>query len=545
MAPLVPAATPVPQPERAYYSALLRDLRLRAESSALGGAVELAFEPPLATPDLPVRIVRRERRFPGPSRRGFVPLQATADDLADGALVYDSALFTADLEETRDERLDAGGGRREIVRRYRLAGAPRDRRLVQTITTEHAAGGAVVTRVVRVIDHDLQPGTIYYYTVFAGPLYAFNRATQAAALATGGHGHRLFLQLPTIARRLDTEVPAAERVALADRGKGQLQRFLECVDLHADMLKGMIDGLRDLHAPRRADSRVLPLLAHLLGWQLKDYLDEDGQRNEILFASELYRSVGTSPSVVALINRLTGWDAKVREFARSIVVSFDTTRVEALSGGQTVYLDGSLAPTQAYADWLDGEVPTEPAPPRFTGRAVPPGPAGTVNTADADAMFALRTRAFDDPNAYTYDCGRPDGHGGYARDNDTWYNRETIGVFIVPLSEAEMFTILAEWTRVQQILSSFLPAQVRTVFLVDPGLTVEEAYDATRDVSELEITSGEEQQGEAYGEGADAAEDAVPQWRWFITNSLGDLSVHTSDVDTSARTWHVGLNQGA
>ncbi|HEX2571531.1 MAG TPA: phage tail protein [Polyangia bacterium] len=542
MAPPLPTATPVPPGQRSYYTALLRDLQLRAETSALGAAVEISWQPPLAEPHLRLRILRRERRFPGPSRRGLVPLVASTDDLGDGVLIYDGDTFAADLDETRDERLEVG--RRETLRRYRLIGTPRDRRLVQTVTTDFAADGSVAQRVRRFIDHDLEPGTIYYYTAYVGPLGAFNRATQAAALATGGYGHRLFLQLPNIDRRLDTELPTAGTVALADEGKGQLERFLENVDRHADMLKGLIDGLRDLHAVRRADSRVLPLLAHLLGWQLKDYLDEDGQRNELRFASELYRSVGTFPSVVALINRLTGWDAKVREFARSVVVSFDTTRVERIASGQMVYLDGSLAPTAAYAAWLDGVTQSEPAAPHFTGRTLPPGPPGTVNTADGDAMFALRTRAFDDPNAYTYDCGKPDGAGGYAPDNDTWYNRQTVGVFIVPLSEQEVFTIAEEWERVQQILTSFLPAQVRMVFVLDPGLTVEDPYDATQEVTEVEVAVGEDAQGEAYGEGLDAGADTIPQWRWFVTNRLGDKTVNVSNVDTSARTWHTGLSQG-
>jgi hypothetical protein len=311
----------------------------------------------------------------------------------------------------------------------------------------------------------------------------------------------------------------------------------------------MADGLRDLHAPRRADSRVLPLLAHLLGWELKDYLDEDGQRTEIRFASELYRSVGTIASTAALINRLTGWDTRVREFARSVAVSFDVTRVEtlgddALGGHQTMYLDGSLAVTQAYADWLDGKTQGEPPPPHFTGHPVPPGPPGTVNTADGDAMFALRNHAFDDPNAYSYDCGKPDGKGGYVLDNNTLYNRQTVGIFIVPLSDQEIFTITDEFDRVQQIMASFLPVQVRTVFVLDPGLTVEEPYDATRQVTEEEVAIGDDAQAETWNEGPETNADTIPAWHWFITNKRTDTSVNTSNVDTSARTWHTGLSQG-
>jgi phage tail-like protein len=578
-----PIATPVPSRLRAYYSALLRDLAFGAEPSAHGAAVALVWQPPMvpsapppespppversstrravlaisdavaletstravvevapAQTGLPLRILRRERRFPGLSRRGFVPLLASSDDLGDGTVVFDSATFTWDLEETRSEQLDQG--HREIVHRYRMPGEPRDRVLLQTITTDYAADGQALQQLVRFFDRGLEPGTIYYYTVFAGAPLAFSRATQFSALATGDWGHRLFLQLPGIHQRLDTERPAPGTVALADLGKGQLERFLDNLDEHADMLQGMVDGLRDLHAVRRADSRVLPLLAHLLGWELKDYLDEDGQRTEIRFAAELYRAVGTFPSAVALVNRLTRWDANLREFARSVVVTFDATRVEQVESGQVVYLDGSLAPTQGYLDWLDGAAQNEPAPPHFTGRRVP---AGTVDTADADAMFALRTRAFDDPTAYTYDCGQPDGAGGYVQDNNTWYNRQTVGVFIVPLGEEDSFTIAEEWERVQQILTGFLPAQVRMVFVLAPGLTIEEPYDATQQVIEEEVGTGEDSQDDTYGEGTDTAADTIPQWRWFVSNRLNDKTVNVNSIDLGARTWHTGVSQSS
>ena len=42
-------------------------------------------------------------------------------------------------------------------------------------------------------------------------------------------------------------------------------------------------------------------------------------RYEIIFAPEVYRTVGTIPNIAAMINRLTGWDAQIREFVEQII----------------------------------------------------------------------------------------------------------------------------------------------------------------------------------------------------------------------------------
>ena len=513
----------------------------RAQSYPRGPAVELIWDlaEPAADPDdISVCILRRERRFPGRGRRGNLLVEASPEDLDDGLPVYDSTSFEVDTEETREER----EGERLVAttRRYLRRGQPRDRLLVASWSRETAVGGEARRTTVRVLDRcELVAGTIYYYTAFVGPNQHFSRHTQAAALATPGSGHALFHSLPVVHQSLDTTPPEPGRVANADRDKGQLQRLLEVFDAHADMLRGMNEGLRDLHDPRRADSRVLGALAHLIGWKLKDHLDEDGQRNEILFAPELYRTVGTKPNLVAMINRLTGWDAQIRELARSVLVSFDTSRLEKLETGETVYLDGSLAPSEGYLAFLDGLAPSPPSSERWICRQ---RPAGSVDTNDQVALFKLRTQAFDDPTAYTYDAGTPDGQGGYKRDDKVWYNRETIGVYIVPDLEAETFSFSEEWARVRQILTEFLPIHVVPVFFLQPAM-LREVYD-TQKVSEESADTGILKQQETYGEGADESSDRIPGWRWFLTNDLGHRTVDTAAVETGSRTWHVGLDQG-
>jgi hypothetical protein len=295
------------------------------------------------------------------------------------------------------------------------------------------------------------------------------------------------------------------------------------------MLQAMVAAMRDLRSPRQVDSRLLPALAHLLGWRLKGYLNEDDQRNEILFAPQVYRSVGTLPNLAAMVNRLTGWDTRVREYAASIVVSFDSARLEALQGGRSIY--------------LDGRVRVSDTPPHLTGNRVP---YGSVDTSNAMAMFRLRTRAFDDTTAYTYDCGRSDGRGDYQRGNRTWYNRETVGLYIVPDVETESFRLEEEWDRVKQIISEFLPLQVRVVFVVQPSVVVEEEYIAGRDVAEDFADRGIEWKDETYSGVLETGADRIPGWQWFITNNPAHRSVETSavNIDTSSRTWHIGLDQG-
>jgi phage tail-like protein len=492
----------------------------------------LAFPHP---DSIPIYILRRERRFPGRTRRGVVPVvvEPGDDSLTDGQLVYDSTTFRYDFEETREER--EGDRLIQTTYQYRYQPEPRDRILIRSIRRESQLSPTdgsplPLSQTVRFLDRDnLEAGTLYYYTAFIGPeaQRIFSRRTQASALATGSYSHNLFTDLPQIHQRLDTVTPAPFSVSRSDRAKGQLERLLDVFESHTDLLHGFIDGLQDLHNPRRVDSRLLPSLAHQIGWRLKDYLNEDDQRTEIRFAPEIYRTVGTLPNIAAIINRLTGWDTQVREFVRNVLVSFDTSRLEQLESGTLVYLDGTLQPHPTPPPVLQGH--------RF--------PTGSVDTTDATAMFNLRTRAFNDQTVYSYDCGQPNGPDGYDRDDHDLYNRETIGIYITPDIDSEFFSPQEEGERIRQILNEFLPIQVRAVFFLQP-IDVEEAYDATEEVQEAFADLAVLVESELYGEGLDALSDRIPQWRWFISNDLTHLAVDTATlpVNTRSRTWHTGLD---
>jgi phage tail-like protein len=513
----------------------LEAVRFRARTNPLGPAIDLFWDlpdPAGDADDLEVFVVRRGGRFPGRTRRGIVAVDATADDLGDGELVFDSAQLVFDREEQR-ERTERG---RTIVttRQFLFRGTPRDRTLVRSIRREFAEpAGPPVRATVRVVDRGrsgapLVAGTTYYYTAFFGAKRTFSRRTQSSALATARGRHHLFAKLPAIDQRRDTVVPEPFTVPRADEGRGQLDRFLATMDAHADMLFGFVDGLRDLRSPHRIDARLLPALAGLLGWRLKDFLDEEQQRNEISFAPEVYRTIGTGPNIAAIVNRLTGWDTRVREFARHVVLSFDTRRVETLDAGPA-YLDGSVAVT--------------PGPP--PALSVRRAPVGSVDTSDALAMFRLRNRAFEDVAAYSYDAGRVAADGTYALDNVTLYNRETIGIYVVPDVATETLVLEQEWERVRVILEEFLPANVRAIVVVLPDVVVEEPYDATQVVEAL-VESAQLVENETYGEGDDASSEKITEWRYIATNNATTGSVNTAaaPVDVNARTRHVAVEPG-
>jgi hypothetical protein len=84
------------------------------------------------------------------------------------------------------------------------------------------------------------------------------------------------------------------------------------------------------------------------------------------------------------------------------------------------------------------------------------------------------------------------------------------------------------------------------VFVVQPGIIVEEEYDATQMVSEEYSDVGLLAQAETWDGATDDSADRVPEWRWFVSNDLTHLTVDTTlvSINTSSRTWHTGLAQG-
>lgn len=574
--------------------------QLYAASSALGywqgqtytPAIELSWEVPLhpatdtspptfASPkELNLYILRRETRFPdlnltpssGPSgprnsRRGVKPVTVENDEkLKDGTPIYSSDTFQTDLEETREEW--EGDILVKTIRQYQVPGNPADRVLCRSIRYESKRKTPLTAPIpqrmtVHVWDRDnLQAGTVYYYTAYVRKpkeqerqeqKRRFSSRTQASALATGYHGHNLFKALPQIHQQLDIQTPIPpESVALADRTKGQLQRLLEVFDAHLDLLHGTTEGLLNLHNVQRADSRLLPHLAHLIGWRLKDNLNEQQQRNEIDFAPEVYKTVGTIPLITGIINRHTGWTAKVKEFAQNVLVSFDPNRLEMTEGTTTFYLDRALIPTPAYQDYLNyleekdsqPQTPPESPPPlpapdqRWHGHVLPDPddvipsdpqsqlemrrklPPGSINPADAAAMYRYRSRDIHDTTAYTLDFRDlpQQQKSGQRIDTTGWYNPRTIGIYLTPDVDVEPLVFQETTEQLRTILAQFLPIHVKVVFFIK-FIPIEDWYNSLQETEAWKMI----------------------KWKVFESNSLEHRSVKPANPpDTHFRTWWRG-----
>ncbi len=567
-----------------------------AETYPAERAIALLWEIPLSIatttfpdPDvMPLRILRRERRFPGLNRKGVIPVEPLEDFREDGTLVYETPTFAFDREEQREEQV----GDRTILTRYqyRYQGEPRDRVLVRRIQEESvwpATGGGPrpLRLTVRIIDRqDLTPGMVYYYTAFVGPGYSgpgyvFSSQTQASALATDGYGHSLFDALPLVHKQFDIATPEPATVGRTDANKGQLQRFLEVFEAHADMLHGFTDGLRDVHNPRRVDSRLLPPLAQMLGWQFKSQGNEDRQRTELRFAPEIYNTVGTVNNIAAIINLLTGWKTEVKEFARNVLTSVDTTRFEQLEGrveyldqpsvmDNRVYLDGSFRVTKDYAKYLKGEgsLPTN----YFQGRRLPPGSLDVpprlddIDRNDPEAMKSyraksavmakLRNKTFDDQTVYSYHPPPANENRDDLPDRKALYNQQTVGLFITVdtgsedsrFEQTESFTPEQTIQQIYRVIREFLPIQVRPVFYI--RVLYKESYETFKEVRENTTDVGTLIEQEVYGEITDDVSDRIPGWRWLISNRSRHRSVLIpppgGPPDTSSRSWHIGLDQG-
>jgi phage tail-like protein len=564
--------------------------QLHAESHPGEGAIALSWDIPLGRncltfphPDaLPLFILRRERRFPGTNRRGTLPMpkqlvplpdevtpearsnleEACLTAAEDGLLIYNTVDggFEADFETHWEEPV----GDRRIVTDYQYADAE-ERRLLRSVRKESLWSPVEQEflphrMTVRVIDRDrLTPGTVYYYTAFAGGGYVFSSQTQASALATGRHDHQFFNTLPQIHQQLDTVLPEQADVAADDRHKGQLQRLLEVFEAHADMLHGRVGGLQDVHNIRRVNSHLLPPLAHLIGWQFKDLANEENQRRELTFAKDFYKTTGTFGLIKAIIHLLTGWQVEMREMAPNVLTSFDSRRLEAI-GGQTVYLDGTLQPSRAYREYLEYvadpeaylqqrqeqdpdrpeiEIPVlPPEAERWQGRqwtsAQPAVPMGSLNLDPADPtrddrLAKLYTTTPYDPNVYSFHAPPPreaEPYGPLDDENLALYNQKTIALYLRPKDPGRAFTpdqLIADRRRLYQLLQEFLPINVRVIVFIRP-LDVEEFFDPVTEVND------------------DWADRWVP-WMVLISNEPDHRSVDTANWPPDMR--HLSWFEGA
>lgn len=163
---------------------------------------------------------------------------------------------------------------------------------------------------------ELVAGICYYYTLFAGDGPSARPVARAFATATVGHGFagQLYRLLPGVYRTYDEPSPS-------ERGRGQLRKFLEVFGAALDYFRSRAEGLRGLQDVLQTRADLLPHLARWIGWDLDLAQDEISQRMEVLFAPELYRTVGALPNIQALVNRVTGWDCRIKEYVHNVCLS--------------------------------------------------------------------------------------------------------------------------------------------------------------------------------------------------------------------------------
>lgn len=174
-------------------------------------------------------------------------------------------------------------------------------------------------------DSGLRGNTVYYYAIVAyDTANNFGPLVHASELATTSYqtADVLYRELPALYQRLDTAAPALLPLPdPADQGKGQLRRFIEMFGPQLDLLRSYARAMPDFFDRDRVDGALLPLLANWIGWQTDYTLPFGKQRNEVGYAPHYFRNTGTAANLRATINRLTTWDAQVKEFVHNIFLT--------------------------------------------------------------------------------------------------------------------------------------------------------------------------------------------------------------------------------
>lgn len=251
------------------------------------------------------RLLRRERRYPV--------------DPEDGVLVFDGCVPVDSVPGfAQTDQLDAGpapgsSGVLAVVDDPKSGdltyfGRVADKGMAASHSKKSRSGGLDTTA--------LTAGICYYYTLFVGDGLSATPVARASVRSTVCHGFadQLYRLLPEVYRADDEPSPAG-------RGQGQLRKFLEVCGAALDYFRSRAEGLRGLHDVLQTRADLLPHLAQWIGWDPDLAQDEISQRMEILFAPELYRKVGTLPNIQALVNRVTGWDCRIKEFVHNVCLS--------------------------------------------------------------------------------------------------------------------------------------------------------------------------------------------------------------------------------
>lgn len=177
-------------------------------------------------------------------------------------------------------------------------------------------------RTVTLSDQNLVPETVYYYALFApDPVtpgaFVTEPTWRVSAMATGRYGldERLYQMLPAIHKQYDEPLPGQLGAG------GPLRRYLQIFGAALDQVRSQAESLRGRHDVLAVRADLLPHLARWIGWEPDQTLDTLSQRQDILFAPEVYETVGSLPNLCALINRGTGWECQVKEFVHNVFMT--------------------------------------------------------------------------------------------------------------------------------------------------------------------------------------------------------------------------------
>lgn len=174
-------------------------------------------------------------------------------------------------------------------------------------------------RTAKLADMTLSPETVYYYSIFEpgpGGTYKTNRDWRVDAIPTRpvGFDQRMYALLPPVLQQMDEPT-------VTQQGNGDLRKFVALFGAAADQARSLMDQARCRHDLHNAPARVLPHMACWIGWQLDLTLDEQAQRRDIGMAPEVFETVGSLPNLQALVNRMTRWDCRVKEFVHNVFLT--------------------------------------------------------------------------------------------------------------------------------------------------------------------------------------------------------------------------------
>jgi hypothetical protein len=174
----------------------------------------------------------------------------------------------------------------------------------------------------------LKGETVYYYTLFVsqnGGVKEFDRYNCTAAMATSPYnlGGQMYELLPDIYHRFDTtETEPAQNIQPdALEQTGELRRFLELPGQQLDQFYNFAKALLELHNLDKVDGRLLPLLAHWIGWSLDQRQGYDIHRHQIKGAPYQYQKVGTRILLEQILRRYGIKNFCIKEFIHNVFIS--------------------------------------------------------------------------------------------------------------------------------------------------------------------------------------------------------------------------------